>query len=105
MIGITEAREATQPVKSRTGGLDFQNSARSQGLALIDAGRLPRTPMGGRASFGAAWQLRSQSRQRERGPRSKRWAKRCGSAEKQSGIHPEWEIKRIVALLERGRGN
>ena len=37
MDKITEAREATQPVKSRTGGSTFKNPPRRKAWELIDA--------------------------------------------------------------------
>ena len=64
MDKITESREATQPIKSRTGGSTFKNPARSQGLAAHRCRRLPRAHRRRCAGLGAALQFPDQPRQR-----------------------------------------
>ena len=67
MDKITESREATQPIKSRTGGSTFKNPPGGKGLAVDRRRRLPRAGRRRRAGVGAALQLPDQSRHRHRG--------------------------------------
>ena len=60
MDKITQARETTQPVKSRTGGSTFKNPPGSQSLAVDRCRGLPRARGRRRASLGIALQLPDQ---------------------------------------------
>ena len=95
MDKITEAREATQPVKSRTGGSTFKNPPGHKAWALIDAAGCRGMAMGGaqvsekhcnflinRGNAKAAdiENLGEEVRRRVR---------------ENSGVALEWEIKRI----------
>ncbi len=51
MEKITESREATQPIKSRTGGSTFKNPPGHKGLAVDRCRRLPRLAPGRRAGL------------------------------------------------------
>jgi UDP-N-acetylmuramate dehydrogenase len=63
MDKITEAREATQPIKSRTGGSTFKNPPGQEVLAVDRCRRLPRAHGRRRAGFRTALQFSHQSRQ------------------------------------------
>ena len=95
MAKITEAREATQPVKSRTGGSTFKNPPGRKAWQLIDAAGCRGLRIGdaqvsqlhcnflinlGNASAADIETLGETVRQR---------------VKKNSGIELEWEIKRI----------
>ena len=67
MDRITAAREASQPIKEKTGGSTFKNPRRSQGLAVDRRRRLSRTDRRRRAGERDALQLPHQSRPRHRG--------------------------------------
>ena len=47
MAEIQDARQATQPVRTRTGGSTFKNPPGAQGLGADRRGRLPRPARGG----------------------------------------------------------
>ena len=66
MDKITEAREATQPIKSRTGGSTFKNPPGQKAWQLIDAAGCRGLTSRRRAGLRAALQLPDQSRQRQR---------------------------------------
>ena len=66
MDRITAAREASQPIREKTGGSTFKNPARRQGLAIDRCGRLPRSRDGRRPGLPHALQLPDQSRPRHR---------------------------------------
>ena len=96
MDKITEAREATQPVKSRTGGSTFKNPPGHKAWQLIDAAGCRGLAGRRRAGVGDALQFPDQPRRRHR--RRHRDAGRDGAparAKEQSGVELEWEIKRI----------
>jgi UDP-N-acetylmuramate dehydrogenase len=95
MDKITEAREATQPVKSRTGGSTFKNPPRQKAWQLVDAACCRGLRMGdaqvselhcnfllnlGNATAADIEGLGEEVRRRVR---------------EQNGIELEWEIKRI----------
>jgi UDP-N-acetylmuramate dehydrogenase len=95
MNKITEAREATQPVKSRTGGSTFKNPPGRRAWQLIDAAGCRGLQIGdaqvsemhcnflinrGTATAAEIEQLGETVRQR---------------VEQHSGVKLEWEIKRI----------
>ena len=61
MDKITELREATQPIKSRTGGSTFKNPPGHKAWQLIDKAGLPRFDRRRRAGLGTALQLSDQS--------------------------------------------
>ena len=97
MDKITEAREATQPVKSRTGGSTFKNPPGSKAWQLIDAAGCRGLVVGdaqvselhcnflinrGSASAADIENLGEEVRRRVR---------------EQNGIELEWEIRRIGA--------
>ena len=66
MDKITESREATQPIKSRTGGSTFKNPPGHKAWQLDRRRRLPRPRRRRRAGVRAALQLPDQPRQRHR---------------------------------------
>jgi UDP-N-acetylmuramate dehydrogenase len=95
MAKITESREATQPVKSRTGGSTFKNPPGRKAWQLIDAAGCRGLVVGdaqvsemhcnflinrGHASAGDIERLGEEVRRRVR---------------ETSGVELEWEIKRI----------
>jgi UDP-N-acetylmuramate dehydrogenase len=99
MDKITQAREATQPVKSRTGGSTFKNPAGYKAWQLIDAAGCRGLVVGdaqvselhcnflinrGTASAADIENLGEEVRRRVR---------------EQNGIELEWEIKRIGTIL------
>ena len=67
MDKITEAREATQPIKSRTGGSTFKNPPGHKAWQLIDAAGCRGLTVGDAQVSDHALQLPDQSRQRDRG--------------------------------------
>ena len=66
MDKITESREATQPIKSRTGGSTFKNPPGHKAWQLIDAAGCRGLQARRRAGLGDALQFPDQSRQRHR---------------------------------------
>ena len=54
MAEIRAAREATQPIRARTGGSTFANPPGHKAWELIDARRLPRLARGGAHGVGAS---------------------------------------------------
>jgi UDP-N-acetylmuramate dehydrogenase len=99
MDEITEAREATQPVKSRTGGSTFKNPPGHKAWQLIDAAGCRGLVVGdaqvselhcnflinrGNASAADIENLGEEVRRRVR---------------EQNGIELEWEIRRIGTIL------
>jgi UDP-N-acetylmuramate dehydrogenase len=99
MDKITESREATQPVKSRTGGSTFKNPPGHKAWQLIDAAGCRGLVVGdaqvselhcnflinrGNASAADIENLGEEVRRRVR---------------EQNGIELEWEIKRIGTIL------
>ena len=66
MDKITESREATQPIKSRTGGSTFKNPPGHKAWQLIDAAGCRGLKLGGRPGLGDALQFPDQSRRRHR---------------------------------------
>ncbi len=66
MEKITESREATQPVKSRTGGSTFKNPTGAKGVAAHRRRRLPRLADRRCAGFADALQFFDQSGRRNR---------------------------------------
>ena len=66
MDKITESREATQPIKSRTGGSTFKNPPGHKAWQLIDAAGCRGLEDRRRAGLGDALQFPDQSRQRHR---------------------------------------
>ena len=66
MDKITESREATQPIKSRTGGSTFKNPPGHKAWQLIDAAGCRGLKRRRRAGLGDALQFPDQSRQRHR---------------------------------------
>ena len=96
MDKITEAREATQPIKSRTGGSTFKNPPGPQGLATDRRRRLPRAGGRRRAGVGDALQFPDQSAAMPPPPISKTLGETVrGRVKENSGVELEWEIKRI----------
>ena len=96
MDKITELREATQPIKSRTGGSTFKNPPGHKAWQLIDAAGCRGLRGRRRAGLRDALQFSDQSRRRHRGRH--RDAGRDGAAKRvkdNSGVELEWEIKRI----------
>ena len=102
MDKITEAREATQPIKSRTGGSTFKNPPGHKAWQLIDAAGCRGLKVGdaqvselhcnflinlGSASAADIETLGETVRAR---------------VKENSGVELEWEIKRIGVALERG---
>jgi UDP-N-acetylmuramate dehydrogenase len=100
MERITEAREATQPIKSRTGGSTFKNPPGHKAWQLIDAAGCRGLRVGdaqvsemhcnflinlGNASAADIETLGETVRER---------------VKKNSGIELEWEIKRIGVMKE-----
>ena len=79
MDKITESREATQPIKSRTGGSTFKNPPGAEGVAVDRRRRLPRAYRRQGAGLGTALQFPDQSRRRQRGRHRDAWAKPCAS--------------------------
>ena len=67
MDAIREARERSQPIRTRTGGSTFANPRGTEGLGADRRGRVPRTGARRRQGFGAALQFPDQHRQRDRG--------------------------------------
>ena len=66
MDKITESREATQPIKSRTGGSTFKNPPGHKAWQLIDAAGCRGLESRRRAGLGDALQFSDQPRQRHR---------------------------------------
>ena len=103
MDKITESREATQPIKSRTGGSTFKNPPNQKSWALIDAAGMRGYAIGpakvselhcnflineGGATAAQIEELGETVRARVKA---------------QTGIELDWEIKRIgIALSEGG---
>ena len=79
MEKITESREATQPIKSRTGGSTFKNPPGQKAWQLIDAAGCRGLRLGA-ASAAEIETLGETVRARVRAT---------------SGVELEWEIKRI----------
>ncbi len=103
MDKITESREATQPIKSRTGGSTFKNPPGHKAWQLIDAAGCRGLKIGDAQVSRDALQFPDQSRRRHAPPTSRRWARRCSKRVKEnSGVELEWEIKRI-GLADRAQ--
>ena len=66
MDRITAAREASQPIREKTGGLDLQESGRPKGVAIDRRGRLPRPHRRRRPGERDALQFSDQPRARDR---------------------------------------
>lgn len=73
MDKITEAREATQPIKRPHGRFDFQESSGGQGVGADRCGRLSGPHRWASAGLGAALQFPDQSRRRDRGRHRNAW--------------------------------
>ena len=98
MDKITEAREATQPVKSRTGGSTFKNPAGRKAWQLIDAAGCRGLVMGGAQVSELHCNFLIN-----RGDATAADIERLGEevrrrVREQNGIELEWEIKRIGNL-------
>ena len=83
MDKITESREATQPIKSRTGGSTFKNPPGDKAWQLIDAAGCRGLDRRRRAGVGAALQFPDQSRRRDRGRHRDSWRDRAKAREGQ----------------------
>ena len=81
MEKITESREATQPIKSRTGGSTFKNPPGQKAWQLIDAAGCRGLRMGDAQVSRNALQFPDQSRRRDR--RRHRNARRDGAPARQ----------------------
>ncbi len=79
MDKITESREATQPIKSRTGGSTFKNPPGHKAWQLIDAAGC-RGLVVGDAQVSEMHCNFLINRGRRPRPISRRWAKPCGRA-------------------------
>jgi UDP-N-acetylmuramate dehydrogenase len=95
MEKITEAREATQPVKSRTGGSTFKNPPGGKAWQLIDAAGCR-----GLQNGGAQVSEMHCNFLINRGNATAAEIEKLGEmvrskVEEQSGVKLEWEIKRI----------
>ena len=102
MAEIQAAREATQPIRARTGGSTFANPPGRQGLAADRRGRLPRPARGGAmvSEKHANFLINTGERHRRR----YRGAGRGGAparVARRSGIALEWEIRRIGVAAPR----
>ena len=95
MDKITESREATQPIKSRTGGSTFKNPPGQKAWQLIDAAGCRGLIVGGaqvsELHCNFLINLGTRDRGRYRDARRNRAKARQGN----SGVELEWEIKRI----------
>jgi UDP-N-acetylmuramate dehydrogenase len=95
MDRITEAREATQPVKSRTGGSTFKNPPGHKAWQLIDAAGCRGLKVGGaqvselHCNFLINLGNASASDIETLGETVRAWVK------DNSGVELEWEIRRI----------
>jgi UDP-N-acetylmuramate dehydrogenase len=102
MDKITEAREATQPIKSRTGGSTFKNPPGQKAWQLIDAAGCRGLKVGGAQvselhcnfliNLGSASAADIETLGETVRARVK----------ENSSVELEWEIKRIGVALERG---
>ena len=95
MDKITEAREATQPIKSRTGGSTFKNPPGHKAWQLIDAAGCRGLTVGGaqvsELHCNFLINLGQATRDRHRNSRRNRPQAREGQVRREL----EWEIKRI----------
>ena len=80
MAEIRAAREATQPVRARTGGSTFKNPPRPQGLGADRRRRLPRPDARRRAGVARSTATSCSTPAAPPRPSWKRWARRCAPA-------------------------
>ena len=80
MERITAAREASQPIREKTGGSTFKNPPGAQGLAADRRRRLSRARRRRRRGLDDALQFPHQPRRARPPPTSRRSAKRCAGA-------------------------
>ncbi len=78
MDRISASREASQPLRSKTGGIDLQEPGRPQGLATGRCRRMPGPDHRRGAGQRKAHQLPDQHRRLPPAPISRRWAMKCG---------------------------
>ena len=76
---ITRAREATQPIKSRTGGSTFKNPPGHKSWQLIDAGGMRGFAIGAGARCRSCTAISSSTRAAPRRRRSRSWARPFGA--------------------------
>ena len=89
-------REATQPIRAKTGGSTFKNPPGHKAWQLIDEAGCRGLMRGRRPGQREALQFPHQYRRGHAPPTSRRWAKRSAPRVKaKSGIELEWEIKRV----------
>ena len=80
MAEIRATREASQPVRARTGGSTFRNPAGHEGMGTDRRRRLSRPDPRRRAGVREALQLPDQHRHGARRPTWKVWARKCAAA-------------------------
>ncbi len=95
MEKITESREATQPIKSRTGGSTFKNPPGQKAWQLIDAAGCRGLRIGDAQVSRDALQFSDQSRQRHGAEIETLGETVRRRVKEHSGVELEWEIKRI----------
>ena len=106
MAEIRAAREATQPVRARTGGSTFRNPAGMKAWELIDAAGCRGLTRGGAQVTEKHCNFLHQHRRRHR-----RRYRRSGRgsppprARRRRGVTLEWEIRRIGIPLARRAGD
>lgn len=104
MNRITEAREATQPIRSRTGGSTFKNPEGRKAWQLIDAAGLRGFALGGarvsdkHCNFLINEGSANAAELEGLGETVRRRVKET------SGVELEWEIRRIGQPADKGRG-
>ena len=96
MDRIAAEREASQPLRSRTGGSTFKNPDGHKAWALIDAAGCRGLRRGDAQVSEKHCNFLLNLGARDRARRSRRWAKRCATRVKaHSGVTLEWEIQRV----------
>ena len=96
MDRIAAEREASQPLRSRTGGSTFKNPAGTKAWKLIDAAGCRGLRIGdAQVSEKHCNFLLNLGEATER-PTSRRWARRCaGGSWRTAASTLEWEIQRV----------
>ena len=100
MERITRAREASQPIREKTGGSTFKNPPGLQGLGVDRQGRLPRlAPSAKRRSRRCIATFSSISAARRAADLEALGEEVSRRVFETSGVALEWEIKRIGVAL------
>ena len=79
MEELSANREASQPIKSKTGGSTFKNPPGHKAWQLIDQAGCRGLMLGAAQVSRKAYQLPDQHRRRHRHAKSRRWARKCAS--------------------------